>query len=469
MATVAQPTYGTVLGGAVSIVEAQSQYLRNQTWMDEVLYNTQKPPSFAELLVLTGMMKSSGTTKLPTWHHIEKDQYRNMVGVNSQLQPAIGATITLTVANAYYNAAGESTVYENTLWRFPDGTCGFCPVGNVTPTPGATTIELELFNTQQFPAVAQGTVLICLGTSVGQSAEPNPDFLVTDVAAYDHNTQVFDFATSVTDFFEAYDQNGKFTVAVTDLPAPWVNGSVKTWNSLMLQDWYTSKMMHFNSALLLGPRKTQGGVAALSDARYLDGIIPFIQAGGNNFITPAVMAVTDLELIAEAFIDAAQGEKAHDMYCGRNYWNNMNNMLLALPGQTERQGEGNTFYQMAYKGINGIGGHDFKFTLVDDFTSPLAGLRDQGFADVCLFIPRSTEVDTVSGKRVPCMQVKWQDAWSGFSGAIGSGMWKWGMRKGLSFCATGETPTYGPDELRIEMKGTVGTDLRIPARFGISQ
>lgn len=468
MSTTATPTYGTLLGGAVSIVETQSQYLRNPAWMDEVLLKTNQAPSLQQLLLLCGLMESGGTN-LVNWFHLEKDVYVNKFGVNSAAQPAIGATQTLTVAQGWYNAQGNSIPFVGMYVCYPDGTTG--RITTVTRAANNDQIVVTPVSAPgQLPAVAQGTILIPLATSVGEAHVPVTDFLVTDVMAYDHTTQVIDWATDVTDFLVAYDQNGRLSANVTELPAPWVNGTVKTWNSLMLSDWYKSKMAQYNSSLLLNKRDGTGSATTLASRRNMDGIIPFIDAGGNNFITPTGnLTIADFELMAQAFEKAAHGATNHRMFCGRSYWNKVNNLLLSLPGQDTRQGQGNTAYSLAFTDLNGLGGHNFEFTIVEEFTNPLAGLVDHGYADVCLFIPKASRADTITGRQVPLMRLVYQEAWGGMSGGVGSGMWKWGMRKGISFIASGETKTLDRDALEMELKAVYGTDLRLPSYFGISR
>lgn len=468
MSTTAAPTYGTLLGGAVSSTEVQSQYLRNPAWMDEVLLKTKQAPSFQQLLNMLGLMQSGGTN-LVNWFHLEKDVYVNKFGVNSAAQPAIGANQTLTVAQGWYNAHGNSIVYVGMILCYPDGTTG--RITTVTRAANNDQIVVApLSAPNQLPAVAQGTILIPMAPSVGEANTASTDFLVTDVMAYDHTTQVIDWATDVTDFYVAYDQNGRLTVDAQDLPAPWTNGMVKTWNSLQLTDWYKSKMAQWQATLLLNRRSGTGGPTSLADPRYLDGVVPFIDAGGNNFITPTGnLTLPDFELMAQAFEKAAHGATKHRILCGRSYWNKVNNLMLSLPGQDMRQGTGNTAYNLAFKNLNGVGGHDFEYAIVEEFTNPLTGLVDHGYADVAMFVPERSMADTITGKQVPLMRMVYQEAWAGMSGGVGSGMWKWTMRKGPAFVAPGESTTLDRNALEMRLTAIYGTDLRLPSYFAISR
>lgn len=461
--------FSTLIEGAVSEFEVYSAYLREQTWTRQAVMATDKPPTMMEMLVMMGLVNKNGTTNLVTWHTLEAGRYKNAFNVNAAAQPAIGAQITLTVSADSYDATGGSIIYDGMEVRFPDGTIGIIPAGGVTRAPFNDTFDLDLHQTPQFPAVAQGTTLISLGTSVGEAAAANPQFIHTDVRAYDHNTRVFDYSTSFTDFYMAYDNNGKVDSTVSGLPAPWVNGTVSTWGSHAFKVKYDASMVEVNTALLLDQRKTQGGPATLADARYLTGLVPWIQAGGQNFITPSGnMTIAALDLIAEAYINAAHGEVSHRIMAGRDLWNKFNNLLISLPGQDTRQGQGNDNYKYDYKSLSGLGGHDFSFSMVDDFTNPQTGLVKQGFGSVGLFIPNKTEIDTLTKETVPCMQLKWQAPFKALNNGSGNGMWSWSMQSGHSFAAGGQR-TSNTDRIIPEWKCTIGLQLLQPSRFGIMQ
>lgn len=467
MSTLAAQSYGTTVGGAVSVTELQTGYLRNQPWIDEVLRRTNEAPTFYEQLVLAGMVESGGTN-LPTWYHLEQDVYVNKFGVNSAAQPAIGATQTLTVAPGYYNGQGQSIVALGMQVCYPDGSIG--TITTVTRAANNDQIVVTPHSNIQLPAVAQGDILIPMANSVGEANTPTKDFLVTDVNAYDHSTQVIEWATEVTDFFCDFDQNGKLSANVQELPAPWENGTVKTWNSYMLSKWYKSKMIQWNTTLLLGTRQNNGSGVTLADPRYLDGIIPFFDSGANQFITPTGnFAYADLEIMAQAFEAAAHGAKNHQIFAGRQYWTKLNNYVISLPGQDMRQGTMNTGYDFGFKKITNIGGHNFEYSIVDDFTNPLTGLVNHGYANVALMIPKQTTTDTITGKQVKLMRMVYQEAYAGMTGGIGSGMWKWGALKGMNFRVDPEPITNTRNALEIRLHGTYGTDLRLPNFFGISR
>lgn len=468
MATVAAPTYGTLLAGAVSSVEVQSQYLHNQTWNDEVLKQTDEAPTFMQQLVALGMVENGGTM-LPTWHHLETDTYANGFTVDAAVAPAINTGYTLTIAAGNYNAQGESIALEGNHVVFPNGTEGI--ITAVTRVANAWTIDVDPHSHPQLPATAQGDALIMLANSVGEANTPDISYLKKDVYAYDHSTQVINYKTDVTDFLMAYNENTKLSANVVDLPAPWINGTVKSWVSYELTEWFKARMMEIAATKFLGHRSGVGGALSLANPRYADGIIPFLDAGGIQAITPGTMTANWLELLAQGFIDAKHGAVDHRMLVGRGFWTKMVTYLLSLPGQDMRQGVSNKVYDMAITGLNGLAGHNFSMNLVDAFDNPLTFLPAHGYSDVAIVVPNATDAyaDTLTGKRVKLIRLVYQEAFNSMGGNLGSGMIKWALRTGITFTPPGQQPTLQRDAMEMEFKLVCGLDLRQPSRFAISR
>ncbi len=467
------PTYGTVIGGLASQVEVQSDYLRNQIWRDQVLLKNDKPLDLMMQLEIMGKVRTVGTN-IPTWAHIEKDVYSNRFTVDAHAAPAIGVGYTLTISPGAqnYNSHGQAIALEGNYVRFPDGSIAL--IDNVTIVgPNNWTLDILPHNPTQLPAVAQGDMLTMLGNSLGEAATADSSYLLTDVYAYDHSTQVHAYKTTISDFRMVYDGNGKFTVgsASVDVPNPFTNGTTKSWVSYELSEWKRARNMEISNTKLFNRRSAMGGAVALSDPRFSDGLIPFIEDGGLNFITPATMTLGWLEIANQAFIEARHGSVSHDMLVGRGFWNIMNAFLLSLPGQDMRRGTLNTVYQYQVQDINGLAGHDYSMKICPAFDDAGSALPYQGFSTTALFLPKGTDdmADTLSGERAPLISMVYQDAYAGMSGNLGNGREKWVTRKGRDFCAEGEQATLQANELQLEFGITMGMDLRQPDRFAISK
>jgi hypothetical protein len=473
MAATYLPTYGTTISGLASQVEVESDFLRNQIWRDQVLLKNDKPLDLMMQLEVMGKVRTVGTN-IPTWLHIEKDVYSNRFTVDAEPAPAIGVGYTLTISagGQNYNSQGQAIALEGNYVRFPDGSIGKIDVVTIVG-PNNWTLDILPHNPTQLPAVAQGDMLTMLGNSVGEAAVADSSFLVTDVYAYDHSTQAFAYKWKISDFRMAYDSNGKFTIAspTIDVPNPFTNGTTKSWVSYELSEWKRARMMEISNTKLFNRRSALGGVVALSDPRFSDGLIPFIEDGGLNFVTPATMTFPWLEAAAQAFIEARHGAVSHEMLVGRGFWSIMNTFLLSLPGQDNRQGVGNTSYNNGITAINGLAGHDFSMRMCPAFDDAGSALPWQGFSDTALFLPRGTDdmADTLSGERAPLISLVYQDAYAGMNGNLGNGREKWVTRKGRDFCEPGEQAVLNANELELEFGLTLGMDLRQPDRFAISK
>lgn len=468
---VQQPTFGSTLGGYVSSTELQSAYLRNQPWLNEVLLAKAKPASINEMLIVQGHMRSGGTTNLPVRYHIEKDRYTNFIIVDAAAAPAIGANQTLTVAAGTYNQNGESKAYVGAIVRYPDGSTGRITAQTAAANNNVMTIQPVSW--PQLPAVAQNTQLILLAPAVGENYTPITDYLHTDVWAYRHGMQHINWSTILTDFKAAFDQNGKFTAQVKSLPSPFTGGMVDTWYSYELDQWFQSKMEQWNSTIVLGQQTGTTGPLTLDEAETINGIFPFLQSGANQFVTPAGnYTVADLEVIAQGFIQAGYGSVKHNMWCGRQIEIKLNNLMLSLGQQNNRQGETyKDYYDMAYTGLKGLGGHDFSYTRVDAFSDPQTGLPGAGFEYVACIIPEATVADTITGAQVPLLSIYTQDAYKNMEGAVGSGMFKWTSRKGPDFVGPNETVTSqnGANHLQLIITGAYQTVFCQPDQFGLIQ
>lgn len=472
MAATYLPTYGTSIAGVASQVEVQSDYIRNQAWRDEVLFKNNAPMDLMTQLEAMGKVRTVGTN-IVNWFHIEKDRYSNKFSVDAEPAPAIGAGYTLTISagGQNYNSQGDAIALEGNLIRFPDSSIGI--IDAVTTAPNNWTIDVVPHSPTQLPAVNQGDVLTMLGNSKGEAAAADSSYLVTDVYAYDHTTQVFGYKTTITDFRMAYDGNNKFTIgsSMIDVPNPFTGGSTKSWVSYELSDWYRARKMEISNTYIFNRRSAMGGVVALSDPRYSDGIIPFIEDGGINLITPATMTTAWFKAVAQAFLEVRHGQTAHDMLVGQGFWDITTDYLLSLPGQDFRQGTLNSMYDYQIKGINGVSNQNFSMKLCPAFDDAGSALPYQGFSTTALFLPQgeAAEADTLSGQRVPLMSMVYQDAFDGMTGDLGNGREKWVTRKGISFCAPNESATLDTDQLELEFKIVCGMDLRQADRFAISK
>ena len=473
MAATYLPTYGTVVGGLASQVEVESDFLREQAWRDQVLLKNDKPLDLLMQLEIMGMVKTVGTN-IPTWFHIEKDVYSNRFTVDAAPAPAIGAGYTLTISagGQNYNSAGEAIALEGNLVMFPDGSLGIIDTVTVV-APNNWTLDIVPHNPTQLPAVAQGDMLTMLMNSKGEAASADPSYLLTDVYAYDHSTQASSYKWTATDFRMAYDGNGKFTIGsgTIDVPNPFTNGTTKSWVSYNLSEWKRARMMELSNTRLFGRRSAMGGALNLSDPRYSDGLIPFIEDGGINLITPATMTRPWLEAVAQAFIEARHGSVSHDFLVGRGFWNIMNTYLESLPGMDMQQGVGTSVYKNQVTGITGIAGHDFTMRLCPAFDDAGSALPYQGYSNVALILAKGkdAEADTLSGEKAPLISIVYQDAYAGMSGNLGNGREKWVTRKGRDFCAPGESATLNKNELELEFGLVTGMDLRQPDRHAISK
>lgn len=464
------PTFGTSIQGNVALTELQSLYLREQAWTDQVLLQGKKIPRITEQLIARGNLRSGGTTRLRVKYSIEKDRYINTITVNAAAAPAIGANQTLTVAAGTYNTLGQSKAFATAIIRYPNGATG--KITSRTAAANNDVLTVAPDGQPQLPAVAQGTQLILMSPSVGEANIPVFRYMTTDVYAYRHGTQVIQDGMKITDFKIAFDQNGKFSVKTVDMPAPFTNGMVKTWYSEEVQSLFDSIYTQWDMTVVLGQQKGTTGPNPLSAGENILGLIPAFQAGAQQFIGPAGdYTIADIDLMVDAYNNAGYGSTMHDMMLGKNLERKMNNLLLSLGQQDTRQGQGNTYYEYAYRGLNGVSGHNFKYVLCQQFSDPRTGFLQQGFEDFGLIIPDATTADTLTGEQVPLLSIYTQDAWEGIEGGVGSGMWKTTWQKGPSFVAPGEavTTTDMEDVLKMSLKGAFQTVFHQLDQFGIIQ
>jgi hypothetical protein len=462
--------FQTAVRGTASLVELRSQFLLEKLWLDQVLLDSKKVPSFMELMALLGKIRRGGATNKPILQTLETSRNYPYVTVDAQAQPAIGANIILTVAAGNYGPDGISKVQEQTLWVFPDGTVGKLAVGDLTRVPNADTIELSLHLGTRFPAVVQGTTLLPMSWSFAELEAPTASYVTSDVRAYDHRTQLFRGKTEVTHQQLAFDQNGGITSrSVRELMTPWASGATKCWTTKEVGDWYDMEMVKMNLTMLMGVQPTNPGAMSLANARYTDGLLPAIKGAGMNFITPLSLSMADFRFFAHAFTDASFGDTQHDMMCGLNYWNLIQDFLITLPGQTTRQGVGNRGYTPDYDSLSNINaGHNFSFTMVEDFSSSQNGLKGLGYEDACVFLPSGTTADTLTGEQVPLLELVYQAPFSNMDGGIGDGMIKWATRRGITFADAQNPRVLTDDLLEMEYTCTMGHVLRQLQRYAIS-
>lgn len=463
------PTWGTAVQGLVSSTELRSEWTKNQLWTGQALVKGKAIPTITADMIAMGNMRSGGTN-MRIRYSIETDRLENTIQVNAQAAPAVGANQTLTIAPGTYNNLGESKTYVGAHVIYPGNYTG--RIISATKASGNDVFVVQPEGSPSLPAVSQGQYLQLASPSVGEANVPVTRYYHTDVYAYRHGYQVIQHATKLTDFKVAFDQNGKIKVLSPTqmLPSLLAGGEVMTWFSRELEGFSQSIDDQFDTTLVRGRPRATSGASSLSTGENVMGIYPSLQSGALQFVTPSGnYTEADINLMVSGFNAAGYGATRHRMQLGLNVYNKMNNYLLSLGQQDNRQGVGNEYYNFSYKGLKGVGGHEFDYTYMPQFSDSRTGYQQQGFEDIGFIIPDATTADTITGETVPLLSMYWEDAWEGMTNGIGSGMWKWTYQAGPSFVPNGGTVTTPnmEDTLIMSKKACIQTVFHQMQQFGL--
>lgn len=465
------PTFGTSIGGAVSLTELQSEYLFKRAWTNQVLLSGDAIPDIMSDLMQAGNLVEGGTN-LRVMYSIERDRRINGFPVNAVVAPAINATQTVVVAaNGYAVNTGMSNAFKGAIVRYPNSATG--RITNRTAGVTNDVLTIEPVGQPQLPALAQGDYLMLMSEAVGEANIPETSYISTDVWAARHGMQTIDAAWTATDFKFAFDQNGALDASmVSAVPSLLTGGNVDTWFSIEFDEWCKSQEAKRNATLLFGQTIGTGGPNTLADGENILGFIPALQAGGQQFIAPSGAYTTpDIRRMVRAFnADGVRGKK-HRMWLGNNLADKMDDYLLSLTGQDTRQGTGNDTYNFGYKKITSISGHDFEYTRLDALSDPRTIMPQHGMEDIGIVIPDAMTADTLDGKKVPLMQLLRMNAWKGIAGGLGGGAVKFGFTAGISNTMPGQPVTSAAmaDRLTIQRKESFMTVYHQLYRFALIQ
>lgn len=423
-----------------------------------------KMPNFMSILGQLGLAKSADfkTMSIIT---LEEDQRSPIVTVASQVAPAPGANISLTITGPY-DDAGDCVAQERYTVFLANGMSG--RVVSVTATAFAYVVVLAPMS-GPWPAIPAGTNMMFVAPSVGAASTALPYFFKKGLTAYEHRLQFMRWDTSVNDFALIADQNGRIQTYNSSMPTPWRGGTTKSWTTHEVQEWADQMDRDLNYALLLADRDRLT-VRAADGPSYMMGLYPALRyGGGNNFLTPNTFSAAFFQNCNTAFRDSqTEGSGSRTVLEGQFFQNKREDWVNTQTQQGNREQELDS-YVYGCSSIRNIGGMTYKFVTCADFNDPRS-LGAMGFGNKAIMLPTEMTRQLSDGKMVPLFEMKYVEQPIDIQGAP-NGMLNFTYQAGPGFVPNGSqtNTTNAAATLLLTARAAVGTVIRGVEAFGLCE